>query len=80
MRVDVKASPVQKAQFALRLLIEKARGRYPGKQVWFDRLDVPVYEFVVRLGNDAEPNGVANHSQPVGREANQASTAAGPGR
>ena len=71
MRVSVKASPVQKAQFALKLLIEKARGRYPGKQVWFDGLDAPAYDFVVKLGNEAEPSGAANRNQPVGAETNQ---------
>ena len=80
MRVHVKASPVQKAQFALGLLIEKARGRHPGKQVWFDRLDVPAYGFVVSLDSEAEPNGAANRSQPSGPETKQTSAPAGFGR
>ena len=37
MLVRTKASVVQKTQYAFRLLIDKAFGRYPGKQIWFDR-------------------------------------------
>jgi hypothetical protein len=54
MRVREKASAVRKTQFALRLLIDKASGRYPGKQVWFDRLRVPVYDLLVKLSNEVE--------------------------
>ena len=54
MRMHEKASVVQKTQLALRLLIKKALGRYPGKQVWFDGLKVPVYEVIVKLDKEAE--------------------------
>ena len=50
-----KASEVEKAQFSLRLLSEKAAGRYSGKQVWFDKMSVPAYEFVVKV--DAKVEG-----------------------
>ena len=78
MRVMERASAVQKAQFALRLLIDKAGGRYPGGQVWLDRLEVSAYELVVRLGNEAE-DGAGNRSQPVALATNQTSAAAGSG-
>jgi hypothetical protein len=55
MRVHKKASTVQKTQFALRMLIKKAAGRYPGKRVWFDGLTVPAGEFIVKLDKEAEP-------------------------
>jgi hypothetical protein len=51
-----KASAVQKAQYALRLLIEKSSGHYPGKQVWFDKLSVPASEFIVKVDNEADPS------------------------
>ena len=50
-----KASMVQKAQYALGLLIEKSSGRYPAKQVWFDKLSVPASEFIVKVDKEA-PN------------------------
>jgi hypothetical protein len=53
MRVLEKASGVQKTRYAIRLLIEKASGRYPGKQVWFDGLKVPAYELIVKLDKGA---------------------------
>jgi hypothetical protein len=53
MRVLEKASGIQKTRCAIRLLIEKASGRYPGKQVWFDGLKVPAYELIVKLDKDA---------------------------
>jgi len=77
MRMLRKASAVQKTQFALKLLIDKASGRYPGKQVWFDGLRVPAYEFVVKLDKEAEPDGAANGSQPIRSETNRTSSAAG---
>jgi len=77
MRVSEKASAVRKTQFALRLLIEKASGRYRGKQVWFDGLKVPAYEFIVKLDKEAEPDGAANGSQPIPSETNRRSSAAG---
>jgi hypothetical protein len=49
IRMLRKASAVQKTQYALRLLIDKAFGRYPGKQVWFDGLRVPACVFTVKL-------------------------------
>src|SRR6266496_2134289 len=64
MRMHKKASTVQKTQFALRLLIKKASGRYPGKQVWFDGLKVPAGEFIVKLDNGVEPGGSANEASP----------------
>jgi len=64
MRMSETASALQKTRFALKLLIEKASGRYPGKQVWFDELKVPAYEFIVKLDKEAEPDGAANGSQP----------------
>ena len=60
MRVNVPASAVQKAQFALRMLVEKAKGRYPGQQVWFDRLDASADEFVVSLGSGAGEDNATN--------------------
>jgi hypothetical protein len=56
MRGFKKASAVQKAQYALKLLSEKSSGRYPGKQVWFEKLTVPAYEFVVETDKKAKPN------------------------
>ena len=53
MRVLERASAIQKTQYALRLIIEKASGRYPGKRVWFDGLKVPAYELIVKLDKDA---------------------------
>ena len=53
MRVLEKASAIQKTRYALRLIIEKASGRYPGKRVWFDGLKVPAYELIVKLDKDA---------------------------
>ncbi|HTL58136.1 MAG TPA: hypothetical protein VL361_20785 [Candidatus Limnocylindrales bacterium] len=47
------ALEVEKAQYAVKLLSEKASGRYPGKQVWFEKLSVPAYEFVVKVDKDA---------------------------
>jgi len=57
IRLLRKASAVQKTQYALKLLIEKAWGRYPGKQVWFDGLEVLAREFTVKLNKEAEPTG-----------------------
>jgi len=57
IRMLCKASVVQKAHYAVRLLMEKASGRYSGKQVWFDGLKVPAQEFIVRLGIEAKPAG-----------------------
>lgn len=61
MRMLRKASVARKTQFALRLLIEKASGRYPGKPVWFDGLTVPVWEFTVKLDKAAEPPSSRQH-------------------
>lgn len=80
MRVLEGASVVQKARFALRMLFEKAAGRYSGKQVWFGKLRVPAYEFVVKLDSRGEPVGVAKGGQSVSSETNQASAVAGSGR
>jgi len=52
IRVSEKASVVYKAQFAVRLLWQRARGRYQGKQVWYDGLQAPVQEFVLKLGKE----------------------------
>jgi hypothetical protein len=49
------ASLFQKAQSALGLLIAKASGRYPGKQVWLDRLEVLAHEFMVTLDKQGPP-------------------------
>ena len=54
MRVSETASVVQKTQFALGLLIEKASGRHTGKQVWFSGLKMPVYEVIVKVAKTAE--------------------------
>ncbi len=51
-----KATAIQKVKYALKLVIDRASGRYTGKQVWFERLRVPSCEFVVSLGKEAEPN------------------------
>lgn len=50
-----EASRLEKAQYALKLLSEKASGVYPGKQVWFDKLSLPAYEFIVNVDTGAEP-------------------------
>src|SRR5437764_5914350 len=62
VRVSEEASLIQKTRFALRLLIDKASGRYTSKQVWFDGLKAPAYEFIVKLHKEAEPDGAANGS------------------
>jgi hypothetical protein len=49
-----KASEFEKARYALRLLSEKASGAYPGKQVWFGKLSVPAYEFIVNVDTKAD--------------------------
>ena len=54
MRVSETASALQKTRFALKLLIEKASGRYPGKQVWFNGLKMPAYEVIVKVAKTAE--------------------------
>jgi hypothetical protein len=80
MCVIAQASAVQKATIALKMLIAKASGSYTGKQVWFDRLSCPVYEFIVRLENKAEPNGTANRSPSSRSVTIPAPAAAGSGR
>ena len=47
VRVNQEGSVPQKIRFALRLLFEKARGGYLGKQLWFGHLQVPVAEFTI---------------------------------
>jgi hypothetical protein len=64
VRVYEQASTVRKTRYALKLLLEKASGRYAGKQVWFDALKVPAREFIVSLDNETETDGAANGSQP----------------
>ena len=54
-----KASELEKARFALRLLREKASGAYPGKRVWFEKLSLPAYEFIVNVDTKAEPRGLS---------------------
>ena len=49
MRVLEKASVIGKSRVALQLLIEKAAGRYKGKQVWFPELRIPAYECIVNV-------------------------------
>jgi hypothetical protein len=80
VRVLEDASVFQKARFALRMLIRKAAGRYSVNQVWFGKLRVPAYEFVVKLDKAGEPVGAAKGGQPVGSETNQASAVAGSSR
>jgi len=53
-----KASAVEKARTALSALIAKASGRYPGKQVWFEKLSVPAYEFIVTLDGSRTRKGM----------------------
>ena len=77
MRIFENANAVRKTQVALRHLVDKASGRYKGKQVWFDRLQVPVCEFTVSLWNEAEPDGATNGSQPIRSATNSTSSAAG---
>ena len=64
MRVRQKASAVQKTQFARRMLIKKASGRYPShypsRQVWFDRLKEVSGEIIVKLDNEAERKKTAS--------------------
>ena len=64
MRLLVQASGVQKAQFALRLLIDKVCGRYTAKTIWFPRLKVPGREFIVNVPTGAEPQHGADAGQP----------------
>ena len=71
-----KASALEKAQFALRLLKEKISGRYPRNQFWFEKLSVPAFEFIVKVDTKAEPYAAANQSQPVGSGTNLTSVAA----
>ena len=77
MRMHEKASAFQKTKFALRMLVEKAAGRYAGKQVWFDGLQVPAGEFTVKVDQEAEADGAADGSQPIRSEKNPTSGAAG---
>jgi hypothetical protein len=77
VRFLMQASEVQKAQVALRVLIDKISGRYPGKTIWFDKMRVPAGEFVVNLLSEAERNGGANGSQPIRSETSTTSSAAG---
>jgi hypothetical protein len=48
-----KATIPEKARFALGLLIDKASGTYTNKQVWFQKLSVPAYEFTVKVDSQA---------------------------
>ena len=80
VRVSEKASPVQKARYALELLAARASARYSGKQIWFDRLSVPVDEFIVKLEGEAQRDGAANVSQSIRSETNRTSFAAGSSR
>src|ERR1044071_1081379 len=77
MRVREKASAVQKAQFALRLLTQKASGHYPYKKVWIDGLKLPAYEFIMKLDKKSEPDGAASRSHPIPSDSNSTSRAAG---
>jgi hypothetical protein len=72
-----KATMADKGRFALGLLSEKALGRYPGKQVWFEKLSVPAYEFVVRVDTNTEPPHAAKQSQPAWSGTNLTSAPAG---
>jgi hypothetical protein len=80
MRGYKKATTVEKAQFALRLLSEKISGRYPRNQVWFEKLSLPAYEFIVKIDTRAEPDAAANQSQPIPSGTNLTSAAAASGR
>ena len=51
-----EASAVEKAKTAIRLLGEKASGRYPWNQFWFSKLSVPAYDFVIKIDTKAEPS------------------------
>jgi hypothetical protein len=52
-----KASQLEKARFALRLLSEKASIK--GK-VWFEKLSLPAYEFTVIVDTNSEPAHATN--------------------
>ncbi len=65
MRLLMQASGVQKAQVALRLLIDKVCGRYKAKTIWFPRLKVPGREFIVNVPTGAEQQRAADESQPL---------------
>jgi hypothetical protein len=54
------ANPFEKALFALKLLSEKASGRYPAGKVWFEELSVIAYESIVKIDIKAEPAHAAN--------------------
>ena len=64
MRVLESACLLQKTQFALRMLIKKASGRYPSHypsgQVWFDRLKAVSGEIIVVLDKEAERKKTAS--------------------
>ena len=76
VRVYEPASTLRKTRYALGLLIEKASGRYPGKQVWLDGLKVPAREIIVKLDKEVETDGAADGRQSIRSETNRTSEAA----
>jgi hypothetical protein len=47
LRVYEQASLWRKTQIALNLLLERAAGRYTGKQVWFNKMEAPTYDLLI---------------------------------
>jgi hypothetical protein len=52
-----KASELEKAQYALKLLREKVSGAQTNKQVWFEKMSVAAYEFILNVNTNAEQIG-----------------------
>jgi len=59
MRVLKEATTVQKTKVALEVLIDQISGRSSVKQAWFDKLRVPVCEFILSLGTNRMPSMLA---------------------
>lgn len=57
IRLLHQASAMQKTQYALKMLIEKALGRYPAGPVWCNGLEAPACELIVKLDKKVEPTG-----------------------
>jgi hypothetical protein len=53
IRVSKNASILYKARFAMRLLVQRAKGRYRGQQLWHDGLQSPVEEITLKLGKES---------------------------
>ena len=54
IRLLHQASVVQKTKYALKMLIEKALGRYPVRPVWCNGLETPACDLIVNLDKKAQ--------------------------